>query len=131
MDKETKVHRQVNPSFVQADGISSQVFSVTSQAFKPTPKDDNMLSVYNDEKYSAEASYDHFKQQGYESAGVLSLLIKECHTEGLSVTEDNEPFDGHSYIDFTSLGNSAIDKKAKKLKKYALDRGWQHGPILK
>jgi hypothetical protein len=47
------IHRQVHPSFVQAGSISSQVFSVTSQVFKPTPKDLGKLSVYNGEKYTA------------------------------------------------------------------------------
>lgn len=114
---------------MQADSVSSQAFSVTSQTFKPTPKDDFKLSVYNGEKYTAEESYIHFTFEGYSSAGVLSLTVNECDSESLPTTEDNKPFDGHSYIDFTGLTNSSIEKKAKKLKKYALERGWQHGPV--
>ncbi|MCC6186100.1 MAG: hypothetical protein IT256_03000 [Chitinophagaceae bacterium] len=129
MEKNTLLHRQVNPSFVQAECVSSQVFSVTSQTFKPTPKDNLKLSVYNGEKYTAEDSFAHFKTQGYQSAGVLSLEVSECDNESLPVVEDNHPFDGHTYVDFNALTNSAIEKKAKKLKKYALDRGWQHSPI--
>jgi len=129
MEKKTLLHRQVNPSFVQADNVSSQAFSVTSQTFKPTPKDEFKLSVYNGEKYTAEESYLHFASEGYSSAGVLSLEVNECDAESLPTTEDNKPFDGHSYVDFTGLTNSSIEKKAKKLKKYALERGWQHGPV--
>lgn len=128
MKKNSLLHRQVNPGFLQADGVSSQVFSVTSQTFKPTPKDEQKLSVYNGEKYTAEDSYTHFKEEGYPSAGVLSLEVTECENESLSVFEDNNPFDGHTYIDFTNLSGSSTEKKAKKLKKYALDRGWQYGP---
>jgi len=36
----TLLHRQVNPAFVQSG-------RVTSQAFKPTPKDQGLLSVYD------------------------------------------------------------------------------------
>ena len=129
MEKNTLLHRQVNPSFVQADSVSSQAFSVTSQTFKPTPKDDFKLSVYNGEKYTAEDSYVHFTNEGYSSAGVLSLAVSECDTESLPAIEDNIPFDGHSYVDFTELTGSSIEKKAKKLKKYALERGWQHEPV--
>ncbi|MFY8214290.1 MAG: hypothetical protein ACOVKJ_07505 [Flavobacterium sp.] len=129
MDKETVIHRQVNPSFIQADVISVQAFSVTSQTFKPTPKDEFKLSVYNGNKYTAEESFNHFIEFGYPSAGVLSLQVSECSTESLNVQEDNNPFDGHSYVDFTGLSGSSIEKKAKKLKKYATERGWQHGPI--
>ena len=129
MDKETLIHRQVNPSFLQADVVSTQAFSVTSQTFKPTPKDEYKLSVYNGEKYSAEESFSHFTNEGYASAGVLSLQVSECNNEALNVQEDNSPFDGHSYVDFTGQTGSGAEKKAKKLKKYALERGWQHGPI--
>jgi len=129
MKKESLLHRQVHPSFVQADGVSSQLFSVTSQTFRPTPKDEQKLSVYNGEKFTAEDSYDHFIKEGYVSAGVLSLSISECESESLTVLEDNNPFDGHTHIDFTSLSVSSTEKKAKKLKRFALDRGWQHGPL--
>lgn len=129
MKKDSLLHRQVNPGFIQADGVSSQVFSVTSQTFKPTPKDEQKLSVYNGEKYTAEDSYVHFTGEGYSSAGVLSLTVSECEAESLPAVEDNKPFDGHAHIDFNGLTGSSTEKKAKKLKKYALERGWQHGPI--
>ena len=129
MNKDNLIHRQVNPNFIQADNVSAQAFKVTSQTFKPTPKDYYKLSVYNGEKYTARESFEHFTNEGFRSAGVLSLAVSECETESLSVHEDNIPFDGHSYLDFTGLSNSAVEKNSKKLKKYALDRGWQHGPI--
>ena len=61
MDPNTLLLRQVHPSFVQAENVSAQVFytlmqglAVTSQVFKPTPKDENQLSVYNGDKFTPE-----------------------------------------------------------------------------
>ncbi len=126
MEKETLLHRQVHPSFVQADKISVQVF-ITSQVFKPTPKDYNKLSVYNSEKFTAKESFSHFISEPKNSSiGVVSVNIEECNLEGLNVVEDNLPFDGHCHIDFENLANNQIEKKAKKLKLAATNRGWQY-----
>jgi len=46
MTDETLVHRQIHPSFVQA-GFP------TSQAFRPTPKDESKLSVYDGDMITA------------------------------------------------------------------------------
>jgi hypothetical protein len=122
MDSNNKLFRQVHPSFVQGDSVSSQVFS--SQTFRPTPKDDNKLSVYNETVFTAKESFDHFQTQGYVSAGVVGVSKEECDTENLLVTEDNIPFEGHCSIDYNGLEQNAIKKKAKKLKNYATKRGW-------
>jgi hypothetical protein len=45
--------RQVHPSFVQAG-------RVTSQAFRPTPKDRSLLSVYDGDQITPEAAWIHF-----------------------------------------------------------------------
>lgn len=126
MNQHTLLLRQVHPSFVQADKISSQVFSITSQVFKPTPKDENRLSVYNGDKFTAEESYTHFINidANNKSDGVVGVTPDECDSENLNCSENNDPFDGHSIIDFTSLTSGQIEKKAKKLKAYALKRGW-------
>src|SRR5690554_7803013 len=121
MDSNNKLFRQVHPSFVQGDSVSSQVFS--SQTFRPTPKDDNKLSVYNESVFTAKESYEHFQNQGYISAGVVGVSKKECDSESLPVHEDNEPFEGHCSIDYSGLETGAIKKKAKKLKNYASKRG--------
>lgn len=126
MHQDTLLLRQVHPSFVQADKISSQVFSITSQVFRPTPKDDYKLSVYNGEKYSPKESHAHFTNMNsdFKSYGVVAVTIQECKNEALNCTENNFPFDGHSFIDFEELPNGQIEKKAKKLKNYATERGW-------
>jgi hypothetical protein len=129
MEKETLLHRQVHPLFVQANQVSIQTFSVTSQVFKPTPKDDKRLSVYNGDKFSAEDAFLHYSNEGHSSVGVLSVCVGECITAGLTTSEDNIPFDGHAHIDFTGLGNNTIEKKAKILRNNEVQRGWQYGPI--
>ena len=126
MHQDTLLLRQVHPSFVQADKISSQVFSITSQVFRPTPKDESKLSVYNGEKFTAEGSHTHFKKidAANKSHGVVAVTVEECNNEDLNCEENNEPFEGHSIINFTSLTNGQIEKKAKKLKVVAMNRGW-------
>lgn len=123
MTEDTLLLRQVHPSFVQGDSISSQVFS--SQTFKPTPKDQGLLSVYNGEKFTPDDAFIHYTtNQNLESAGVVAVSSKECQEEELPVNEDNDPFDGHCSINYNGLSNSQISKKAQKLKAKAATRGW-------
>lgn len=125
MNSSTILLRQVHPSFVQADNISSQVFAITSQVFRPTPKDDGLLSIYNGEKFTAEASHSHFTAEPKnQSFGVVGVTGEECDAQQLKWDEDNDPFVGHGYVDFNGLTNKEIEKKAKLLKIVAMQRGW-------
>lgn len=131
MQDTTFLHRQVHPKFIQDNKISSQAFEVDplpvanifSSVFVPSETDKNQLSVYNGEKFSAEESYDHYVQK-LETAGVVSVTFDECKAIQLDAFEDNNPFDGHSYIDFNTLGTSQAKVKAKKLKAKAVARDW-------
>jgi len=131
MQKSTLLHRQVHPSFTQDNKISSQVFEedkitnlhITSLVFTPTPKDDNKLSVYNGDKFTAEESHTHFTAS-FQSAGVVSVSVEECESITLSAFEDNNPFNGHSVIDFKDLGKKDVKAKAKLLKSFAVKRDW-------
>ncbi|MGC5744644.1 hypothetical protein [Chryseobacterium sp. NFX27] len=131
MNEETLLHRQIHPTWVQNDTISSQAFlaenNIASLAFIPSEKDDKKLSVYNGQKFSPKESYIHFTTD-YKSAGVLSVTISEVNSIGdLNVVEDNNPFDGHSVIDYNNIENlTQIKKKAKKIKNLAVQRGWTH-----
>ncbi len=131
MTDKTVLHRQVHPSFIIDNVVSSQVFknfpSIASSVFNPTPKDDNKLSVYNGDKYSAKKSYDHYTQN-FQSKGVVSVTIEECKSIELECVEDNIPFDGHTYIDFKDLSKNQVSKKAKRLKSFATSRGWSYQP---
>jgi len=115
--------RQVHPSFTQGDKISILAFS--SMVFKPFPKDEGLLSVYNGEKFDVESAYTHYTElQKLASAGVVGVSVSECKAESLNVIDDNDPFDGHSSIDFKDLPAKEILKKAKMLKAKAQLRGW-------
>ncbi|WPP48940.1 hypothetical protein [Catalinimonas niigatensis] len=131
MRKETLLHRQIHPSFVQNDAVSSQAFitekEISSLSFIPSKKDDKRLSVYNGDKFSAEESFHHYNSN-YESCGVLSVSVYESESiELLEVEEDNDPFNGHSSIDFSKVeSKNQIKKKASKLRNFAVQRKWSY-----
>lgn len=134
MEEDNKLHRQIHPSFVVNEQVSNQAFSkdiisVSSGAFKPTEKDRNKLSVYNGSKFTPQGSYAHFSKE-YKSYGVLTVTVKEVVDIGsLKCEEDNNPFDGHSYIDFAEvISNNQRTKKAGKLRDAAVKRGWTFKP---
>lgn len=122
MENPTLLHRQIHPSFIIGKQISSQVFEISSQVFTPTEKDGEKLSVYNGDKFSAQESYEHFSEN-FDSAGTVSVSVEECNNEALKSLENNDPFDGHCYIDFTELSKNQIKKKAQRLKAHAMKRG--------
>ena len=121
MKSSTLLYRQIHPTFVQGDNVSSQ-------AFRPTPKDNNRLSVYDGDLISAEKSHLHFtKDLNCESIGVLGVSVAECQIENLHVSNDSQTFKEHALIDFTEYGHTSkgtIKRKAESLRKYAMDRGW-------
>jgi hypothetical protein len=134
MDEKSLLHRQIHPSFVVNDIVSNQAFienklGVSSGSFLPTVKDENKLSVYNGEKFSAKDSYEHYIKE-YSSNGVLSVTVAEVKaTSPLLAIEDNIPFDGHSYIDFSSVtSKNQKTKKAGLLRDFAVKRKWTYRP---
>ncbi len=121
MNSETLLYRQIHPSFVQLG-------RVTSQAFRPTPKDEQKFSVYDGDQISAGDAYDHYTTSlEYSSCGVMGLLCAECETLALPVQPDPEPFLEHAVIDFAEYSKKQTEKKAKQLKAKAAARGWLHG----
>lgn len=121
MTTDTMLLRQVSPSWVQAGRITSQVF-------KPTPKDEKRLSAYDGDQVSPADSWTHYKQSlGYESVGVVAVTVGECEKYELPAVADPKPFPEHVVIKFDGCdSNSQIEKKAKHLKKAAETRGWQY-----
>ena len=118
MTGDTLLLRQIHPSFVQAG-------RVTSQAFRPTPKDDSLLSVYDGDLISAEKAWIHFTtQENCASVGVLAVTVDECTSEGLTTRPEPAPFPEHAVIDFSTFSDSQREKKSKKLKAKAEARGW-------
>ncbi len=123
MIPDTLLHRQVSPAWVQRG-------NVTSQAFKPSKKDGGRLSVYDGSLISAEDAWKHFVQAlQYRSVGVLAVSVQECVALQLEVEADPDPFEEHAVIDFREVSRRQIERKADALKRHALDRGWQYGPV--
>lgn len=118
MKDTTMLLRQVHPSFIHAGKVSSQVF-------RPTPKDEAKLSMYNGDKITPEAAFEHFtKKLGFASNGVLGLEKQECVEQNLAVIDDAFPFEEHCSLDFSGLPKKEVEKIAKVLKLRAEKRGW-------
>ena|SRR5258708_5964918 len=120
MTNATFLLRHVHPSFVQAG-------RVTSQAFRPTPKDESLLSVYDGDQITPEASWAHFINTQYcRSIGVLAVTVDECSAESLPARPDPQLFPEHAVIDFVGLTDKQIETTGKKLRVKAEARGWQY-----
>lgn len=118
MTPDTLLLRQIHPGFVQ-DG------RVTSQAFRPTPKDEFHLSVDNGDRLIAEAAWRRFRADpACTSAGVQAVSQSDCAAQALPVIEDGRPHPEHCSIDFAAFEKKAIEKKAKLLRAAAATRGW-------
>lgn len=118
MTPQTLLLRQINPSFIQAG-------RVTSQAFRPTPKDENLLSVYDGDKIQPQAAWQHFTATpDCRSDGVMAVSHIECTAEQLTIIPDGIPFPAHVSIDFSAFSKSEVEKKAKVLTRHAQTRGW-------
>lgn len=119
MNSATLLLRQVHPTWVQSG-------RVTSQVFKPTPKDQQRLSVYDGGQITAKDAWGHYTAKlGHKSAGVLAVSVEECQAQKLTAESDPTPFPEHAVIIFDDYTNSQIEKKAKCLRQYAVLRGWQ------
>ena len=118
MTPDTLLLRQIHPSFIQ-DG------RVTSQAFRPTPKDEFLLSVDDGDRVTPEASWQRFTANlPYKSVGVQAVSQAECAAQDLCVIEDGNPHPEHCSVDFTAFDKKAIEKKSKLLRAQAETRGW-------
>jgi hypothetical protein len=117
MTDNTVLLRQVNPGFVQNG-------EVTSQVFRPTPKDESQLSTYDGDQITAEAAWIDFTDKGHASVGVQGVTVAECKAQALGVKPDPAAFAEHVLIDFSGCTKGEIEKKSKILKNKAADRGW-------
>ena len=123
MTPESLLLRQVNPHWIREGRITSQVF-------RPTPKDEKRLSAYDGAKITLEDSYLHYTGTlGLTSVGVVAVSVTECRNESLPVVPDPKPFPEHVVIDFGSCSNAEIKSKAKRLTEAARFRGWQYSAL--
>jgi len=119
MTMETLLLRQIHPSFIKLG-------RVTSQAFRPTPKDEQKLSVYDGDMISAAAAWTHYRGRNLESTGVMAVTVEECAREELVARSSPEVFAEHAEIDFLHFNPNQCESKGKRLKSVAEDRGWLH-----
>jgi len=118
MNQETLLLRQVHPKWIQQGRITSQVF-------KPTPKDKKKLSVYDGDMIGPENAWEHYTEKlDFESVGVMAVTVSECNKYDLQAKSDPTPFKEHAVIDFTEITENQIIKKSKRLKALAIIRGW-------
>ncbi len=118
MTPATLLLRQIHPSFVQ-DG------RVTSQAFRPTPKDEFLLSVDDGDRVSAESCWQRFTTSAAcKSIGMQAVSMAECAAQELPVIEDGAPHPEHCAIDFKAFDKKTVEKKSKLLRAKAETRGW-------
>lgn len=123
MTGNTVLLRQVHPGWMQA-GV------VTSQAFRPTPKDDAKLSVYDGDLIDPQAAFLHFTAVWQlASVGVVGIAVVEC--DDLSLPSRPDPLADcpeHAIVDFGVLSENDRVKRSKKLKAKAEARGWLYLP---
>lgn len=115
--------RQAHPNFMQGD-------SPSSQAFMPTSKDDNKLSVDRSSLTTAKQSYELFTGNGFASKAVYGVTVGEfreqaipCIGDPLDAVEGQEANPAHAFADFKEHTLSRQRTKAKRLKQKALARG--------
>jgi hypothetical protein len=132
-DEQEVLFRQIHPSFMQGDEVSSIPFAPTSQAFAPTAKDGGYLSVDRSSKTSAAESFKLFNGNGSSSAAVYGLTVGEFSVESISCVDDPiEASDGraanlaHAVADYTPHAAGQQKNKAKRLKQKAIVRGRLH-----
>jgi hypothetical protein len=123
MNHETPLWRQIHPSFMVAGQLGSQ-------AFRPTPKDQDLLSFDDGSRIPAEASWQrHTGTRGLASIGVLAVTVAECAGEGLPVIDDGIPDPEHVSVAFSGTTTSQRKAISKRLRNFAVARGWQFAPV--
>lgn len=113
------LYRQVHPTMIEKG-------KVTSQVFRPTPKDKKQLSAYDGDQITAENSWQHFTNTlSFVSVGVVGVTVEECQHHHLVIIPDPKTFREHVLIDFTSHDTeNQIKKTSKLLRSVADNRGW-------
>ena len=121
VDKDTLLWRQVHPSWVQGN-------RATSQAFRPTAKDEGRLSVYDSVQIGVEDAWRHYTVK-LSSYGVLAVTYGECEEQGLVLIPDPKPdMPAHALLDFRSFSVREAKTIATMLASVANQRGWQYRP---
>lgn len=126
-DQEEVLFRQINPSWLEEDGHPS------SQPFRPTPKDNNKLSVDRSALTDAASSFALFTASGLPSVAVYGVSVGEfkaetisCIPDPLQKTDAQAENPAHAYADYSSHGTNKQKNISQRLKRKALERGRLH-----
>jgi hypothetical protein len=125
VDSDELLFRQVHSSWIREGRVSSQ-------AFRPMPKDKGHLSVDRGSITTAEASYQLFTEQlQFSSEGIWAVTVAECLAQALPVLEDPVSAEApgvanpaHAVVSFVSVSSRGqIEAKGQKLARCANERG--------
>lgn len=107
---------------------------LTSQAFRPTPKDQKKLSSAREAKVTVEANFEEYTEHlGLKSAGVWAVSVEEVEEQKLRSIYDEYAksapspcMTGHTSIDFTTVTGNQAKRIGGRLRDHAEDRGKRH-----
>ncbi len=127
-DEAEIVFRQIHPNCMH-DGEPS------SDRFRPSEKDANMLSVDRSALVSAEQSHTLYTANGNASAAVFGLSVAEfagdsvtCFENPVEATPATVANPAHALADYSAHTLKQQKLIAKKLKRAAVARGQLHPP---
>lgn len=128
-DEADLVWRSVHPAWFVNGRLSSQ-------AFRPTPKDQLMLSGASSRSVTAEEHFTEYTEDfGLESCGVWAISVGEAAAEGLPCWADEgtpqAPLPcprGHVSIDFRGKTGAELRRVGQRLRTFAEVRGRIHPP---
>ena len=123
MNADTLLLRQIHPNWTTDDYVNSP-------AFRPTPKDGGLLSVYDGDRIAPEDAWIHYTEiEGLTSTGVVAVTVEECERSNLPVSHAPTPDNpDHMTIDFNGLSRNQARRMARKLTTFANERGWLFRP---
>ncbi|MCY3862492.1 MAG: hypothetical protein OXG67_11090 [bacterium] len=113
-DSAERLRRQIHPNFFSDDGM------ITSEVFKPRNK---MVSTTRDLIISPEDAYERHLKPTIGSCFVTIAEVEDCELRAIDDSSVDGVPDGHAYIDLRICGRSEMDRKAKKLKRLAMENG--------
>ena len=113
-DLDELLFRQVHPAWIEAG-------RPTTQAFRPSAKDEGLLSVARGSKTTAASAFElHTQTRRLASVGVWGFRVRDCSEIALDAYDDPVtdpvPDPAHAVVDFSALGHKDARAKSQLLK---------------
>lgn len=120
-DSAERLRRQIHPRFFRDDG------TITSEVFKPGSR---KASTTRDSLLSPEEAHSSYLNSTIGSCFVTVFEVEDCELRAIDDSAVSGVSYGHAYIDLRSCGPSEMDRKAKQLKKFAMENGiWRPSEV--